>query len=150
MDEKTWTPEDIGTKGRRAKVWVNRDGMTMEATDKDVAFHAIATVLGGLFGGLYAGEAPISDDSHLRLMQRATQLWADIPDNPRLDGQTVILVNGADTDTTTAIGYAYVRPAAGGHECGGALFDTRDHSYRLIQAHPVHLTKQSLRRRRAY
>ena len=126
-----FAPVNVGTRGRRAIAWFVRNGVVCSATDANAAAHAMAVVLEAL-----ARSARSGDNEHL--VRMAESLLMRFPDQPgdydqHTEGQVDVEVN------RDGIGYGYVRPTAGGFECGGALFDGVSRTAQVIGPHAVFL-----------
>lgn len=111
-------PVAVGTVGRRAVAWFLKNELAVTATDADAAKHAMDIVLTALhqFGRPRDG---------IRFYAWTLELLTAFPALPDDACTEHEHARGRDDPDAieNAVGYGYVKPAAQGHECGGALFN---------------------------
>jgi len=129
-----FTPADIGEVGRRAIAWFVHDGLVVDATDAATAAQAMDIVAAAM---KQAGR-PL--DSRFRLwIGQAMRMFPVVPDEACSLGEVELGRFEADADRV-GLGYGYVRPMAGGHECGGAIFDQERQAAATIGPFRIRLT----------
>jgi hypothetical protein len=125
-------PVTIGSKGRRAIAWFTNDGLVVQATDASAAGHAMAVVLEALVETHQAHHVP----RFMSWAEDAVRLFPLSPADDFAAREQRLGVAHIDVETDS-VGYGYVKPAAGGYECGGALFFPSEHRVRLLD--PAHV-----------
>lgn len=130
-----WQPTDIGTVGRRAAAWFLRDGLTVMATDADAAKHAMDIVLVALHQFGREQEA----SRFYAYVVELLRTFPAVPDDACIIHDLACGQVDSDAAVEKPVGYGYVKPAAQGHECGGALFDAGRQTFQYFNTRTVWL-----------
>jgi hypothetical protein len=135
---------DVGEKERRAIARFFRDGVLVQATDANVAEHAMATVIEAL-DELVKHVGGTLDPRYRQWMRQVVKELPDLPDD--LAAYHFSEIGDLEPDAVKAddglVGYGFVRPMGQSHECGGALFDHEQHEIRRIGISYILLTDTS-------
>ena len=135
-----FAPVDIGTAGRRAIAWFTKNGLIVSATDSDAAGHAIAIVL----EALDAVGRPI-DPRWVEWTFFGLDDFPAFPDDACTEQQET-WGDGEVDSSDEVVGFGYVKPAAHGHENGGALFDPATHNVQHVEPRTVWMIAHSTER----